>query len=163
MLNLFGDNTDVFHGTGFGIIKNPDIIKCMRGHYKDFGYGFYVTYIEEQAKRWAGRRNTPVVNVYNFDVSILSKLRVLKFEGCSVEWADFIAECRTGVSHTYDIVEGPMADDNIWDYCKDYISGNISKEIFIGLCEFRKPTHQIVFCNQQTIDNVLTFKGGYNI
>ena len=30
--------------------------------------------------------------------------------------------------HEFDIVDGPMADDQIWDYVEDYMTGNISKE-----------------------------------
>lgn len=33
----------------------------------------------------------------------------------SEEWLDFIADCRHGKIHDYDIVEGPMADDTIWN------------------------------------------------
>ncbi len=29
------------------------------------------------------------------------------------EWLDFIVSCRSGISHGYDIVEGPMANDTI--------------------------------------------------
>ena len=36
------------------------------------------------------------------------------------EWLDFIAECRVGKIHEYDIVEGPMADDTIWNFVNDY-------------------------------------------
>ena len=47
--------------------------------------------------------------------------------------------------HTYDIVEGPMADDQIWDYVEDYTADKISKEAFWALVKFKYPTHQIVF------------------
>ena len=46
------------------------------------------------------------------------------------EWLDFIVACRIGKSHDYDIVEGPMVDDQIWDYVEDYSSGKISKTYF---------------------------------
>ena len=39
------------------------------------------------------------------------------------EWLDFVVDCRQGVTHQYDIVEGPMADDQIWDYVEDFIEG----------------------------------------
>ncbi len=54
---------------------------------------------------------SPVVNsyIYNPDAS----LAVLKFEKMSDEWLDFIAMCRSGKTHGYDIVEGPMANDTI--------------------------------------------------
>ena len=34
---------------------------------------------------------------------------------------DFIADCRNGSLHDYDIVEGPMADDTIWNYVNDFL------------------------------------------
>ena len=39
-----------------------------------------------------------------------------------------------------------MADDQIWDYVEDYMSGKISKAAFWELIKFKYPTHQIVFC-----------------
>ena len=63
----------------------------------------------------------------------------------SDEWLDFIADCRSGKLHRYDIVEGPMADDTIWNYVNDYIRGMISKKQFWALAEFKYPTHQISF------------------
>ncbi|MGL4910937.1 MAG: DUF3990 domain-containing protein [Romboutsia sp.] len=32
------------------------------------------------------------------------------------EWLAFIAKCRNGFVHDYDVVEGPMVDDTLWDY-----------------------------------------------
>lgn len=46
------------------------------------------------------------------------------------EWLEFIVQCRSGKIHEYDIVEGPMADDTIWNFVNDYLDGNISKEVF---------------------------------
>jgi hypothetical protein len=46
------------------------------------------------------------------------------------EWLDFVANCRIGKEHDYDIVEGPMADDTIWNYVEDFILKNISREAF---------------------------------
>ena len=46
---------------------------------------------------------------------------------------------------SYDIVEGPMADDTIWDYVNGFTSGQISREAFWALAKFKHPTHQISF------------------
>ena len=46
----------------------------------------------------------------------------------SDEWLDFIAKCRAGETHPYDIVEDPMADDTIWAYVNGFTSGQISRE-----------------------------------
>ena len=61
------------------------------------------------------------------------------------EWLDFIAECRAGKVHEYDIVEGPMADDTIWNFVNDYLANNISKAVFLEYAKFKHPTHQISF------------------
>ena len=37
------------------------------------------------------------------------------------EWLQFAVNCRFGLKHDYDIVEGPMADDTIWDYVENYM------------------------------------------
>jgi len=58
---------------------------------------------------------------------------------------DFIASCRVGNQHDYDIVEGAMADDVIWDWVSDFLEGTISRTAFWELVKFRHPTHQISF------------------
>ena len=58
---------------------------------------------------------------------------------------DFIADCRYGKTHDYDIVEGPMADDTIYNYVEDYLDGVLSKDDFMQLAKFKKPTHQMSF------------------
>jgi hypothetical protein len=109
-----------------------------------------------QAVRWAKRgAGTPVVNYYNYEPN--DKLSILKFETMSDEWLDFIAKCRSGESHNYDIVEGPMANDTIWNYVNDFIAGNISRKQFWVLAEFRYPTHQISFHTLSAL-NCLTFQ-----
>ena len=68
------------------------------------------------------------------------------------EWLDFVAACRNGESHEYDIVEGPMADDTVWNYVNDYLNGNISREQFWMLAAFKYPTHQISFHTEKALD-----------
>lgn len=75
------------------------------------------------------------------------------------EWLDFIAACRRDIPHSYDVIEGPMADDTIWDYVEDFINGNISREAFWALAKFKYPTHQIALCTEKALA-CLTFKGG---
>ncbi|MCD8148249.1 MAG: DUF3990 domain-containing protein [Clostridiales bacterium] len=136
------------------IVQFPEIRKSR--YTKDFSWGFYCTGILEQAVRWANRGSgSPVVNsyIYNPDAS----LAVLKFEKMSDEWLDFIAMCRSGKTHGYDIVEGPMANDTIWNYVNDFIAGNISRKQFWALAEFRYPTHQISFHTLSAL-NCLEFK-----
>lgn len=48
----------------------------------------------------------------------------------SDEWLDLIAQCRNGKTHNYDIVEGPMTDDTVWNYVNDFLTGRISRKQF---------------------------------
>lgn len=93
-------------------------------------------------------------NTYKSD----SALNVLTFPEMSEEWLDFVARCRQGIEHNYDIVEGPMADDQIWNYVEDFTAGKISRTAFWELVKFNYPTHQIVFCTERALQT-LTFKG----
>ena len=72
-------------------------------------------------------------------------------------WLDFIARCRNGETHPYDIVEGPMADDTIWNYVNDFLLGRITRKQFWVLAEFKYPTHQISFHTLSAL-NCLTFE-----
>ncbi|MCB2312908.1 DUF3990 domain-containing protein [Clostridium tagluense] len=149
---------ELFHGSGV-IVKRPDVL--ISGFYKDFGYGFYCTNIEKQAKRWAlTKKPKHVINKYIYNEN--KELKILKFDNMTDEWLDFVVSCRRGISYTYDIVEGPMADDTIWDYIEDYIDGIITREAFWVLVKFKYPTHQIVFCNDKSLEN-LRYEGAYSL
>ena len=67
------------------------------------------------------------------------------------EWLGFVVNCRRGKEHEFDIVDGPMADDQIWDYVEDYMTGAISKAAFWELVKFKYPTHQMVFCTEEAL------------
>ena len=72
----------------------------------------------------------------------------------SDEWLDLIAQCRNGKIHNYDIVEGPMADDTVWNYVNDFLTGRISRKQFWVLAEFKHPTHQISFHTISALDTL---------
>ncbi|MBR4570637.1 MAG: DUF3990 domain-containing protein [Candidatus Riflebacteria bacterium] len=148
----------VYHGSNI-IVDKPKIL--TNGFFKDFGYGFYCTNLEKQAKRWAmTRRNNHIVNVYK--LKELDAFNKLIFDSMNEDWLNFIVNCRRGLEHNYDVVEGPMADDTIWNFIEDYIGGDISKEAFWELVKFRYPTHQIVFCNEKALQAVI-FERAYSL
>jgi hypothetical protein len=143
---------EIYHG-GYCLVANPEIIK---GKYaKDFGPGFYCTELKEQAVRWAKRYDTPIVSVYEFEIN--DGLSMLHFTEMTEEWLDFIVDCRNDISHNYDIVIGAMANDQIYNYISDYVSGIITREQFWVLAKFKHPTHQINFCTPKALE-CLTFK-----
>ena len=89
-------------------------------------------------------------------------LKILKFDNMTEEWLDFVIDCRKGIEHEYDIVEGPMADDTIWDYIEDFIDGKITREAFWVLVKFKYPTHQIVFATDRALKTI-HFERSYEI
>lgn len=97
---------EIYHGSTL-IVQKPEI-RTARFN-KDFYFGFYCTVFRNQAERWATRFGDGVVNVYEYVEN--PDLKILRFPELSEEWLDFIAACRSGIPHSYDIVEGPMADD----------------------------------------------------
>ncbi|MDD3204838.1 MAG: DUF3990 domain-containing protein [Lachnospiraceae bacterium] len=145
----------IYHGSQ-QIVEFPEI--RIAKYHKDFYYGFYCTVIKEQAKRWAVRYNGyGIVNEYKYRAD--NALNVLKFEEMTEEWLDFITSYRMGKMHNYDIVEGPMANDTIFNYVQNFVDGKISREAFWALAKFKKPTHQISFHTAKALTTLEFLKG----
>ena len=142
--------TIIYYGSNVAV-PNPKIL--INGYYndKDFGYGFYCTRLEKQAKRWAlTKKGTSIVN--NYSCIENKNLKSLCFGEMKEEWLEFVVACRRGKEHDYDIVEGPMADDTVWNYVNDFLAGDISRSVFWELAKFKHPTHQISFHTLKALD-----------
>lgn len=158
MCKSIKDVITIYHG-GSDIVVSPEI---RIGKYtKDFYWGYYCTMLPQQAERRA-LRNTEksIVNVYICTINEL--LNIKQFEKMDDEWLDFIVMCRNGGSHGYDIVEGPMADDTIYNYVQDFIEGRISRNAFWELAKFKYPTHQISFHTARALA-CLKYERSYNL
>ncbi len=127
----------LFHG-GSHIIDVPEIREPERT--LDFGKGFYTTTSFEQAERLVRNRIANkkwihgYVNTYIFNVKQAEEtLNVKKFDGASEEWIDFVLKNRIeeGFSHNYDIVIGPVADDNVYRQLALFEGGLLNKETLI--------------------------------
>ena len=145
---------EIYHGST-AIVENPEI-RTAKFH-KDFYFGFYCTMFKTQAERWATRFGNGYVNVYEYNEN--PKLKILRFPEMSDEWLDFVAACRSGVAHPYDIVEGPMADDTIYNYVQGFLDGKYSRELFWSLAKFKKPTHQISFHTEAALNTLRFLRG----
>lgn len=106
------------------------------------------------------KRKKHVVNIYGYNDG--HSLNILKFEEMTDEWLDFIVDCRRGIKHDYDIVEGPMADDTIWNYVEDFASGDITRNAFWGLVKFKYPTYQIFFCTGDAL-GLIEYERSYSL
>jgi hypothetical protein len=147
----------VYHG-GHCAIENPKIHDSKNN--KDFGRGFYCTELRTQADKWAKRFNTPVVSVYDYTPN--ASLDVLTFGTMTDEWLDFIVDCRSGKPHGHAIVEGAMANDQVWNYIADFIDGVLTQEQFWVLAKFKHPTHQIAFCAESAL-SCLKYSESYEV
>ncbi|MGV8146232.1 MAG: DUF3990 domain-containing protein [Alkaliphilus sp.] len=148
----YGIAKTLYHGSIYGVVTLPKIYK--RGFFKDFAYGFYTTEIFEQAKRWAARGGSGYVSEYEYNPD--SSLDIKIFSEVNEEWLDFIIHCRRGGLHNYDIVEGPMADDKIWNYIELLLddSYEFSRVQFMAIAKFSYPTHQMVLCSEKSLKSL---------
>lgn len=145
----------VYYGSS-QIVETPEI--RITKYNKDFYFGFYCTIMREQAQRWATRFGTKgYINIYEYVPN--NELKMLKFDKMTEDWLDFIAACRNGKAHDYDIVEGPMADDTIYNYVQGFIDGKYSRAAFWELAKFKYPTHQISFHTVRALTTLKFLEG----
>ncbi len=149
----------VWHGS-YTVIDQVDL--SFAGPGKDFGQGFYVTNLLDQARIWAARIarikhiDSGVVTEfeYNENISRIMKMKVLRFDGYNDGWLDFVVLNRLNISetpaHDYDIVEGPVADDFVTQRVYDFMDSKISREQFMSELVYN-PSHQICFCTVHSL------------
>lgn len=140
----------LYHGSK-EIVEFPEIRKAV--YNKDFYFGFYCTKHKKQAGRWSTRLGRKgYINMYEYIPN--DELKYLIFDKMTEEWLDFVVACRNGVAHNFDVVEGPMADDAIFNYIQNFIDGKISRAAFWELAKFNHPTHQISFHTISALDTL---------
>ncbi len=153
----------VFHGST-EVIEKPSVAAGRDN--LDFGKGFYLTDLEQQAILWVTRpRNASkrkYVNVYEFDLNSALKTgaRYRKFSEYDEQWLTFIASNRRGGNEwkQYDIIEGGIANDRIFTTLELYMTNLISMEEALQRLIYEKPNNQICILNQSIIDNYLRFE-----
>ena len=151
----------VYHG-GAQIVANPDLLHSRKA--VDFGAGFYVTPIYEQAKRWCEKRKRvdgeAAISRYVFDETATSALKILRFQSYSEEWLDFIVKCRGLQDESdWDIVIGGVANDKVFDTLEAFFDGFATKEQTIGKLRMAMPNLQICFRTEAALQTI-RFIGG---
>ena len=158
---------EVFHGS-CTTVDRPDLSFSRKT--LDFGAGFYVTPVREQAISWAKSwrlRNRPaIVNRYAYHDELLPELnvRIKDFPVYDHEWLRFVADNRAGNQQTvYDIVQGGIANDRVFNTLELFFSGLISEEEALDRLKYEKPNHQICICRQDLIDRLLVFESSEEV
>lgn len=155
----------LYHGS-YVQVERP-LVKLGRKRV-DFGQGFYLTKLRQQASSWAktiaerkGRTAKPTLSTYSFDYdSVVSdKYRVKVFDSYNLEWLEYVVDCRRGgtLQLSYDIVEGGVANDNVIDTVEDYENGIITAEQALGQLRYKAQNHQICILSQDIVDRYLSF------
>ena len=153
----------LYHGSNM-VFRTPLLMKCSP--HKDFGQGFYVTIMPEQARLWADRmarqrRTKGVLSVYTLDMKALrEKYSYLFFPKYDSDWLNFIANSRTGKKPWagYDCIEGGIANDRVIDMVEAYIAHTVTAEFALSELSKHQPNHQICILNQQALNECLHFK-----
>ena len=73
--------------------------------------------------------------------------------------------CRKGelINQNYDIIIGNVADDDVFKTVDMYFRGLWSKEKVINELRYYQMNDQICIVNQNTLEEVLTFKDAYEV
>ena len=148
-------------------VQTPDLSLCRP--FKDFGRGFYLTSLPDQAEQMAYRTarifgGQPIVTSYAFDDSALSssQLKVKIFDGPSEEWALFVINNRDKkfspkdspmCNHQgqYDIVMGPVANDDLALLFRTFSRGLIDIEALVKGMRYKKLNNQYSFHSQKAL------------
>ena len=150
----------LYHGSNIEI-ESIGLSKCRP--YKDFGRGFYLTSIKEQAEIWAKRvsrifSGESLISVFEFDETVVSEgnLSVKVFDEPSPEWAMFVlnnrnrkfidyANVNSNHDSKYDIVIGAVANDDIALQLRQLTGGFIDTDALAKAIIYRKLNDQYSF------------------
>ena len=146
----------IYHGS-IDIVENPEIRQPNRS--LDYGSGFYTTTSFAQAQKLVMRRMKDkgvlkgYVNVYELDDKFLERMKVLLFKKPNEEWVNFVMKNRTerGFTHDYDIVYGPVADDNVYTQFTLFEGGIISMPTLIQELKTYKLVDQYLFHTERAL------------
>jgi len=147
----------LYHGSTM-IINNPQLVPQNRA--LDFGMGFYTTENKKQAVSFAEKvyrrrkEGTPIVSVYEFDQSAaFSACNLLHFHTPDEAWLDFVSahRNRTYKGKKYELIYGPVANDDIFLVFQLYEGGDLSKEETIKRLKVKKLYNQVVFSSERAL------------
>jgi len=147
----------LYHGSN---MKFDTVILTKSNDKRDFGKGFYMTTIQDQAKEWAEvlnfRKKKDGMFVYEFELTNLENLRTRIFDGISKEWLDFVKENRTkgDIQHEYDAVKGPVANDKTMETIGLYLSGTYSADEAMSRLAYMKPDDQVSIHTEKALTNL---------
>ena len=156
----------VYHGSNI-TVDCPDTSHSRAD--LDFGRGFYVTSVKEQAENWARRKAlraglTPTISIYEMG-DIASDIRFLRFDSNDAAWLDFVCACRRGGDRyrSYDLIFGGVADDKVYAAVDLYYRGIWDIQRTLDELRFYERNDQFCFVTKTTIERLLHFENSYEV
>lgn len=149
----------LYHSSNI-IVEFPDTMHSR--NYLDFGRGFYLTSLYDQAIRYAQRfkrrGQTAWLNTYKISLSEKKLWKIKLFETYDKDWLDFVAQCRNGNDvGDYDMIIGGIANDRVIMTLDRYFSNEISQEEALGILRFEKPNIQYCIRSERMLQECLTY------
>lgn len=148
----------VYHSSNQQFAK-PDTLHSREA--LDFGKGFYVTRLKDQAEKYANRflRAGEDAYMHIFEYTPDSDMKIKIFDSYNEEWLDFVCSCRKGGDDykQYDIIEGGVANDKVFQTVDLYMAGVYNKEQALQNLAYEMPNNQLCFITQRAIDSCLRF------
>lgn len=145
----------VYHGTCFEFDK----IDLSKSHdRRDFGKGFYTTILQEQSKEWAYRLSLREKKkkyfTYEFLFEEVPVLKVKRFDTLNKEWLEFVKQNRSkgGLQHDYDVVIGPVADDNTMETVQLYIANILTASEAVERLRYNQVNNQVSFHTEKALE-----------
>ena len=150
----------IYHGSSIAV-EEPRLVKQER--FLDFGFGFYTTTNKSQAIAFAEkvarrrRSGVPTVSVYEIDEALaFAECSTLIFDSPDEKWLDFVQQNREGVydGPSYDLIYGPVANDDVYTTFALYSSGVLSKEQTLDALKIKKLFNQLVFASEKALSYI---------
>ena len=147
----------LYHGSNV-IVSEPKLIPQNR--FLDFGFGFYTTTNKTQAIGFADKvykrrkEGSRIVNIYELDEArTFYACSVLNFDSANEAWLDFVSDNRAGSYNgiSFDIIFGPVANDDVYTTFNLYTAGVLSKEQTLEALKIKKLYNQMVFTSEKAL------------
>lgn len=166
----------LYHGSNIKVTK-IDLSKCRP--FKDFGRGFYLTSMREQAALMARRivrlyGGLPWISAFSFDETAFRSrdIKTLSFYKPCRDWALFVLNNRNkrfkntddalcNHDNKYDIVSGPVANDDIAYLFRTFSGGLINIDALVRGLEYKSLTKQHSFHTEKALKYLQPMETNY--
>jgi hypothetical protein len=114
--------------------------------------------VVRRAERRDEKPGIATVNEYDFDLgAAIQALSLKQFGKADEEWLDYVVDNRkgSGKAGDYDIVIGPVANDDVFEVIGYYEDGVYTKEMALEKLKIKKLFNKYVFKSEAAIDTLI--------